>query len=382
MGTFQKIKTFMYIEFKFVLGRRNTMAPDRNVRCIPMKKVALIPCYEPNEKLTELVCALNQEKFEIILVDDGSKGPCKAVFDTSKAYATLLSYDTNHGKGYALKTGLRYIEKNCGDCVVVTMDCDGQHRIKDAETLCRAVTRDEALFAIGSRVLPKDAPIKSRLGNSITRLVYRAITGTRVYDTQSGLRAFHSRRIPEFLEIAGERYEYEMNVLLYLAKHNLPVREYPMETIYFDRKNSISHFSPLADSVRIYLEIIKYTASSLASFLIDYLMYAALYLAFGGKLLIANYGARAISSVFNFFLNRQLVFRSQGRVWKDCVKYFGLVLVNITVNSLILAGLTKLGWNVYGAKVVVEIIMFIINYLVQHFFVFKTKAADGKEHYA
>ena len=262
------------------------------------------------------------------------------------------------------------------------MDCDGQHRIEDAGTLCRAVTQEEDLFAIGSRVLPKDAPIKSRLGNSITRLVYRAITGVKVYDTQSGLRAFHSRRIPELLGIAGERYGYEMNVLLYLAKHALPVREYPMETIYFDRKNSISHFSPLVDSVRIYLEIIKYTASSLAGFLIDYLMYSILYMALGRKLLIANYGARAISSVFNFLLNRQFVFCSRERLWKDCAKYFGLVLVNITVNSLILAGLTKLGWNVYGAKVVVEIIMFVINYLVQHFFVFKKKAADGKEHYA
>ncbi len=347
-----------------------------------MKNVALIPCYEPNKKLIELVCELNQEKFEIIMVDDGSQDSCKTVFDAAKAYGTLLSYDTNHGKGHALKTGLQHIEKNCGDCVIVTMDCDGQHRIEDAETLCRAVAQEENLFAIGSRILPKDAPIRSRLGNSVTRLIYRTITGVKLHDTQSGLRAFHSRRIPELLGISGERYEYEMNVLLYLAKHRLPVREYPMETIYFDRKNSVSHFSPLADSVRIYLELVKYTASSLISFLIDYLMYSILYMALGRKLLIANYGARAISSVFNFLLNRQFVFRSQGRLWKECAKYFGLVLANITVNSLILTRLAKFGWNVYAAKVVVEIIMFILSYLIQHFFVFRIKAADGKERHA
>lgn len=74
----------------------------------------------------------------------------------------------------------------------------------------------------------------------------------------------------------GERYEYEMNVLLFLAKEGIDIDEVPINTIYQDRENSTSHFRAVWDSIRIYKDLLKFTLSSFSSFVLDYLLFAFL----------------------------------------------------------------------------------------------------------
>lgn len=64
-----------------------------------------------------------------------------------------------------------------------------------------------------------------------------------VYDTQTGLRAFSVSRIPMMLEMQGERYEYEINVLLYATRRKIPIQEVEIATVYLDG-NQTSHFNP------------------------------------------------------------------------------------------------------------------------------------------
>ena len=111
--------------------------------------------------------------------------------------------------------------------------------------------------------------------NLVTRGVYRLASGTRVSDTQTGLRAFSARLIDFLVAIGGERYEYEMNVLLACPSHHVPIREVPIKTIYEDG-NSTSHFRPMQDSLRIYGDILAFVASSLASFLVDFALFGML----------------------------------------------------------------------------------------------------------
>ena len=85
-------------------------------------------------------------------------------------------------------------------------------------------------------------PLRSRFGNTVTRAVFRLLSGVYISDTQTGLRAFDSSLFDLMLEIEGMRYEYEINVLMRLAKERVPIREVPIETIYHDRKNTVSHF--------------------------------------------------------------------------------------------------------------------------------------------
>ena len=183
-----------------------------------MRKIALIPSYEPDYRLKDLVQELAANKFDVIVVNDGSNEEYNEIFESIEAKAKVLKYKINKGKGYALKYGLKYIKENYNDYVVVTMDSDGQHTVKDAIKLCEYTIKHPLELVIGKRIRGAKTPFRSKLGNSITKIIYRIATGVNVYDTQTGLRCFSDKLMDFNLNIEGDRYEYEMNVLLYATR--------------------------------------------------------------------------------------------------------------------------------------------------------------------
>ena len=179
------------------------------------KKVILIPSYEPTLSFIDLLKKIKKHHFEVIVVNDGSGKDYDNIFKEVKKYAHVIEYDTNRGKGHALKIGIKYInDKYKKDYYIITMDCDGQHSIEDAIKLSNYVEENPSELVLGKRIRSKKTPIRSRIGNAITRFTYRITTGLDVYDTQTGLRAFSYKLTPLMLSIKGERFEYEMNVLL------------------------------------------------------------------------------------------------------------------------------------------------------------------------
>ena len=221
-----------------------------------MQYVVLIPSYEPSELLINLLKEIPEE-YNIVIVDDGSGDEYKNIFKEAKKYAHVITYKENMGKGYALKTGLRYIKDRFIKYVVVTMDSDGQHRIEDAKTIASFAAHHPSILVLGRRSWNKMTPLRSRIGNTITRFIYKTKTGLSIYDTQTGLRAFSYELIDYMLEMEGNRFEYEMNVLLNLGKNNILFKEIPIETIYLN-KNKSSHFKTIKDAIRIYKEIFKW----------------------------------------------------------------------------------------------------------------------------
>lgn len=223
------------------------------------KNIVLIPAYEPDNKLIKLVKELSKENIDIIIIDDGSGSNYQDIFNNCMEYSKVISYDTNKGKGHALKTGLKYIkEKYKEPYIIATMDSDGQHTIKDAKNLIKQCSKNKSTLYLGKRIRSEKTPIRSRIGNSITRFVYKVTTGLDIYDTQTGLRAFSNNLIDYMLEIVGDRFEYEMNVLLKCAKDKIKMKEIEIETIYIDN-NSSTHFNGIKDSYRIYKDIIKHS---------------------------------------------------------------------------------------------------------------------------
>ena len=355
--------------------------------------IVLIPAYEPGPSLLELLrdlsyysCDHNGDRdrdsshnlsgshahdTSIIVVDDGSGPDYAPIFDEARSIATVLTHKENRGKGAALKTGLSYIEEHCvPDSVIVTMDADGQHRVADAMKICATARTHPDALVLGGRSFTGKIPLRSRFGNAMTRLVYRLSTGLKVYDTQTGLRAFHKDLLPRMLGIPGERYEYEMNVLLELAKARTPIIEEEIETIYLDN-NSSSHFDTVWDSLRVYREILRFSASSLAGFLVDYAMYSALILA-TGSLRLSNIAARVVSASVNYTLNRKFVFRSNRGILSSALSYFLLATAILAGNTLVLEYLVvSLGIGRMFAKILTELLFFAISWSVQRSFIFK-----------
>ena len=347
-----------------------------------MKKIALIPAYQPTPLLLELLREVRHNGFDIILVDDGSSKDKASLFSKAAEYATVLHHPENKGKGSALKTGLCYIlEHFLPDYVVVTMDADGQHKAADAAKICCIAQEQPKHLILGSRELKEHVPLRSRIGNAVTRFVYRISTGVKVHDTQTGLRAFSSFLIPAFIKIPGERYEYEMNVLLSCPRKNIPIQEVAIETLYFNN-NAASHFNTLKESYRIYKEILKFSASSFISFLIDYGLYSLLTVIIGKagssySLILSNIGARLVSASVNYTLNKKLVFHSNAIIWKSILQYCLLAITILIGNTLLLSLLADVfGINQYIAKLCTEIIFFAVNWLVQKLFIFQKTGGD------
>ena len=354
--------------------------------------IALIPAYEPDEKLKKLADELAERGFDIVVVDDGSGPDHAELFEALSQNATVLTHAVNRGKGAALKTGLSYINKYMAytesvltpagaetvsgrDAVIVTVDADGQHLPDDVLRVAEISAQRRDALVLGSRALSEDIPVRSRFGNTITRHVYSAATGVHVHDTQTGLRAFHRSLIPRLLQIEGDRYEYEINMLMQLAAEGVPIIEERIETVYEDN-NSGSHFRTVRDSFRVYKEILKFSASSLASFAIDYGMYALLLAATGAagianSLVISNIGARLVSGTANYMMNRKLVFRSRTGFAKSAAQYFLLAAFILAGNTIVLSTLAgTLGINRFAAKLITEVIFFAISWTVQKYVIF------------
>ena len=348
------------------------------------KYVALIPAYEPDELMLALCEKLIKEPIDIVIVDDGSGPEYHDLFLSAKNYGHVISYDVNQGKGYAIREGLKYIYENYHEQeIVVTLDADGQHTVEDTMRVCRECEEHPEELVLGSRAFRGDVPFRSRFGNSITRFVYRCTTGVKVKDTQTGLRAFSVDQIPFMLKIEGNRYEYEMNVLLSCAREKIKMTEIEIETIYL-ADNASSHFNPLKDSLRVYKEILKFAASSLTGFVVDYIMYSILLVVTGGlgetlSVPMSNVLARIVSSTTNFTINKKFVFKNKDSVLETGLRYFILAACILCGNTILLSCMVKyLHINKYAGKLIAEVLFFTISWLAQRFFIFSSKEKQGK----
>ena len=349
-----------------------------------MKIIALIPAYEPEENMLDLLENIKKDTdMDIVVVNDGSSDACKDIFSKAKEFAKVLEHEVNKGKGRALKTGLNYINDNYrGEYIVVTMDADGQHTIEDALKICDLVKKSPDILVLGKRFFGEDVPIRSRFGNAMTRLVYKIATGVKVYDTQTGLRAFSYKLVPLMLEIKGERYEYEINVLMECSKNNIEIKEIDIATIYINN-NSGSHFNVFKDSYRIYKEIFKFCAASIICFLVDYALYCiglvfTVSLGKGLSTVVSNVFARIVSSVLNFTLNKKVVFKRKGNILRLAISYFMLALCILAGNTIVLKMFVEV-FNIDTkiAKLITELIFFIISWFIQKFLIFKKKEEEA-----
>ena len=348
-----------------------------------MKVCAIIPSLNPDERLLRVLDGLMEKGFkDIILVDDGSREETKHFFVQAqqKSGCVVLKHHKNLGKGRALKTAFNYFLNNYPDYIgVVTADADDQHTSQDILNCAKALEENPNSLILGVRNFDLEhVPWKSRMGNKITAFSFKALCGIRVSDTQTGLRAIPSYYAREFLDLFGERFEYETNMLLEIRKKNIDVKEIQIDTVYINQ-NASTHFHPLRDSIRIYSLIFKFLGASLASTLCDLLLFALFKfllrsMVLEWNLFIATAGARIISSIFNYSVNKTLVFTNKGKIRSTLAKYYAVCIVQGMLSYFGVLGLvTIFSLPSVLSKVIVDFILFLITFQIQREWVFKNK---------
>lgn len=326
----------------------------------------LIPAYKPDDKLVALTDQLlTHDDLKLVVVDDGSGEAFRPVFEALDKRVTLISYPDNKGKGGALKTGIRYIMDHMPECErLVTADADGQHRYADIRRVLDKSEEMPGALVLGSRAFDGEVPLRSRFGNAMTRQVFAIASGVKVRDTQTGLRGFDRDGMRLFVDVPGDRYEYEINMLLTAARAEMPIYEVTIETVYLN-DNESSHFNPLKDSLRIYACILKFACSSLICFGIDYVLFQLLR-TFIPLTWVSNLLARIVSASVNFSLNKKLVFKGNEKTLPAVLKYAALAVFIYLIDTAILALLyEKLGWSRYVVKIISGVLGYLISFPVQ-----------------
>lgn len=342
--------------------------------------IILIPAYEPDHRLVSLIGTLIADlpHYNILLVDDGSGPSYKAVFDAAQSLgAQLVTHEQNRGKGAALKTGFSHVQRVYPGRDVVCVDCDGQHRPADIMRVARALETHRNGPVLGVRGLTGNIPLRSRLGNTVTKLVFRVASGVALDDTQTGLRGYPSSYLGWLGGVRGERFEYELEALLAGQRDGQTILQVPIETVYID-DNASSHFRPLIDSARVYWPFLRFAGSSLTAFAIDLAVFLAL--ASVTSLAPAVVGARLISAGANYALNQSVVFNSQSSARRSLPRYVLLAVVLLGANYFLLRLLTRAGASLLAAKLGTEALLAIMSFRLQQRHVFANGNRQAPAH--
>jgi glycosyltransferase involved in cell wall biosynthesis len=344
--------------------------------------VVLVPAYEPGQSLVRLVQVLcdlmmiGQGIEAVVVVNDGSGNRFHDVFAAAAtAGAVVIGHETNAGKGYALKAGLNFIANEFPHRNVVCADCDGQHSVEAIAAVSEALRDRTNTMVLGARDFAGDVPARSRMGNSTTKYFYSVTTGTRLEDTQTGLRGYTADVLPWLGTVPGTKFEYEFNVLLQADGAGVDICEVPIRTIYIEG-NASSHFRPIVDSARIYVPLVKFGASSIAAFLLDVIALMIL-MAATSQLFFSVVVSRMLSAMFNFTANHRLVFRrrqpaaNSSTLMRQAVRYFTLVGVILTCNYGLMRLLIRdLRLPILVAKTLTELLLFSLSFQIQRRYIF------------
>lgn len=292
-----------------------------------MRKIAVIPAYEPPNSFIEYAQKLSQTVDRLIVVNDGSDARFGSIFEAVGGFpnTTVISCADNRGKGYALKQAFSYCADHFSDeDIIVTADCDGQHSLSDAAAVCDAAAQHPEAYVLGARDFSRpNVPPRSKAGNTQMLRLFRLLYALEITDSQTGLRAFSVKTAQAFQKVSGDRFEYETGTLIYAKRNHIPIREVSIQTIYPEHKEDhVSHFRTFRDSCRVVGTMLRYLLGSMVSGLLaaatdlsvfSFLTYVVFPQTAPVYTMIATVAGRIASSVINFWFNCKYVFHGKAK---------------------------------------------------------------------
>lgn len=355
-----------------------------------MRIEVVIPAYKPDERLPRYITDLKAAGFTAVtVVDDGGGADYAPLFDElEREGVRVLRHPVNRGKGAALKTAFALLRDDPEVEAVITADCDGQHTAENVQAIADGLASAPGTLVLAQRRFDENTPSRSLAGNRVTSAALRIFYDIRLKDTQTGLRGIPAEMLGEIAALSGDRYDYELNMLMWAKRRGVAFTGVEIEALYFDN-NAGSHYRTVVDSLpilyRVLSGMIQYAISAGLSAVVDVAAYGLLvYLLLpavwpeGVRITVAAVIARTVSSVVNFFCNRHLPTAQNRKVSGTIWKYYCLWAVQLAAS---VAGTTLLcKWLGLGellAKLLTDLVLALASYQVQMRWVF-AKAPDKK----
>jgi glycosyltransferase involved in cell wall biosynthesis len=216
----------------------------------------IIPVYNHEIPLVDIVSHLAAYQLPCLLIDDGSCESCaKTIRQLAEQYAWVQSVrlEVNCGKGGAVKTGLRWAHTQ-GYSHAIQIDADGQHDLTDLERFISVARQQPDAAVIGQPLFDHSIP-KIRLYarylthiwvyiNTLSLQISDAMCGYRVYPVAACIQLMQHRRLEE-------RMAFDVEILVRLYWQGVRIVSIPTHVSY--PKDGISHFRSWEDNWRISL---------------------------------------------------------------------------------------------------------------------------------
>ncbi len=345
-------------------------APSAGLR----RTTVVIPAFNPDGAvLVRLIRELSLRGFaDFLVIDDGSDPAHQAAFSAlaGTENVRVLKHAVNLGKGAALRTGFNALLNRNPDGIAVTVDADGQHAADDVQAVVDAGAAHPGHLILGRRTGAATQPLRSRLGNALTRATFHLISGAAVDDTQTGLRVWPRTLMEASLRSTKSGYDFEMETLLWAIQNKIPWRQVDIRKLYFDENRS-SHFNPIWDSLLIYWVIVRFCMGSIIVAGVDYVLFYFVYRStheIGTSIAVSRSGAALLA----FFIAKNLVFRDNDRrVALQFAKFIALVaflgVLSVTITSALASY-----WGIPAivAKAIAEGTLLVVSFTVQRHLVF------------
>ena len=211
----------------------------------------LIPTYNNDQTLKDVVLRVQSITNDIIIINDGSTDKSSEILASFKNI-TLINHETNLGKGKALSSGFEEAI-NQGYKYAISIDSDGQHYPEDIPLFLERMNQIPNHLLIGARQLKEAGqPGKNSFANKISNFWFTVETGLNLPDTQSGFRMYPLNKIKN-LNLKTAHYDYELEILVKSFWKGIKIESVPIRVYYPPQGERVSHFKPIKDFARISL---------------------------------------------------------------------------------------------------------------------------------
>lgn len=195
-----------------------------------MDSVVLIPAYNEEKTIQEVISRVKKINLTPLVIDDGSTDKTNKI--AKKFGAIVLKHNINKGKGEALKTGFKEILKKHPEIqYVVVIDADLQYDPRDAPKLFKALRQGND-YVTGYRNWKKDVPFRHRLANFLWRTAFNLVFGTSLKDTNCGFIGLNRKAMKIMSQQSYGGYIIENMMLTYVLENKLRIKQVPVKVHY------------------------------------------------------------------------------------------------------------------------------------------------------
>jgi glycosyltransferase involved in cell wall biosynthesis len=214
-----------------------------------MKIYGLIPAYNEEKNVAEVVARIKKVGIDPVVIDDCSPdGTFKAA---KKTGAVVLKHSRNRGKAEAIKTGLRHLENKDYDHVVF-IDSDLQYPPEESVKLIGPLKKGEADFVAGHRNWKNVPHFRHRLGNFVWRNTFNILFGTKLKDTNCGFVAMNKKTAKLIQNKIYGGYILENSLLIEALKNGLRVKQVPV-SVFYNHKSEVRRGIRVVAGVFLYI---------------------------------------------------------------------------------------------------------------------------------